>query len=166
MGEVTPITDRLTARFGERVTVLEPFRGQLAVQLAPADLIEVLSWLRAAEFKFLADVTAVDRLPAEPRFEVVYHLFGIDPPARLRVKVPVAEAQAVPTLTGLWSGANYSEREVFDLMGIPFSGHPHLTRILMPDDHEGHPLRKDVELGAVEIDFDLPHRKRFSHAVE
>ena len=100
-------------------------------------------------FEWLADVTGVERLPAAPRFEIVYLLVclgaGAGAPARrLRLKVALAdESAAVPTVSGVWPSANWAEREVFDLFGIQFEGHPDLRRVLMPDDWEGHPLRKD-----------------------
>ena len=100
-------------------------------------------------FAFLADVTAVDYYPRQPRFEVVYVLVspGIsgygDSPKRLRMKVRVPEGTAVPTLSSVWQSANWGEREVYDLFGLQFDGHPDLRRILMPDDWEGFPLRKD-----------------------
>ena len=128
---------------------------------------EVLGLLRDhadLAFSMLADVTAVDRLPREPRFDVVYHLHAFALPLRLRLKVPLALDQTIPSVTGLWSGANFSEREVFDLFGIVFEGHPNLERILLPDDYVGFPLRRDHPLGEIEVDFDLPHRKRFGHA--
>jgi NADH-quinone oxidoreductase subunit C len=106
-------------------------------------------------FSVLVDVTAVDYLPREPRFEVVYHLVclgglgapaegAVPAPARLRLKVPVPGDQPrLPTVSDVWPSAEWAEREVWDLFGIEFDGHPDLRRILMPDDWEGHPLRKD-----------------------
>jgi NADH-quinone oxidoreductase subunit C len=95
-------------------------------------------------FNFLSDVTCVDWYPAEPRFEVVYHLLSISKKERVRLKVRLNSASpAVESITSVWPGANYFEREVFDLFGIRFNGHPFLQRILMPEDWEGHPLRKD-----------------------
>lgn len=99
-------------------------------------------------FLLLADLTAVDWWPREPRFEVVYHLarFGLAgfPPSRLRIKVRVPGDDArVPTVSSIWPAADWLEREVWDLFGIVFEGHPDLRRLLMPDDWEGHPLRKD-----------------------
>ena len=95
-------------------------------------------------FNFLSDVTCVDCYPAEPRFEVVYHLLSIAKKERVRVKVRLDGASpAIESLTSLWPGANYFEREVFDLFGIRFNGHPYMRRLLMPEDWEGHPLRKD-----------------------
>jgi len=95
-------------------------------------------------FNFLSDVTCVDWYPAEPRFEVVYHLLSIPKKERVRLKVRLnSSSPAVESLTSVWAGANYFEREVFDLFGVRFTGHPYLRRILMPEDWEGHPLRKD-----------------------
>lgn len=122
-------------------------RGELTVWV-PRELIrDVLTFLKSdpeLQFNYLADVTCVDWIPAEPRFEVVYHLLSMAKKHRLRLKValsgddPVLES-AVP----VFPSANFFEREVFDLFGIRFSGHPNLRRILMPEDWEGHPLRKD-----------------------
>jgi NADH-quinone oxidoreductase subunit C len=95
-------------------------------------------------FNFLSDITCVDWYPAEPRFEVVYHLLSIPKKERVRLKVKLESANpAVESLTSVWPGANFFEREVFDLFGVRFTGHPYLRRILMPEDWVGHPLRKD-----------------------
>jgi NADH-quinone oxidoreductase subunit C len=95
-------------------------------------------------FRFLSDVTAVDWWPAEPRFEVVYHLASFDERQRLRLKVRLAGDEAhLPTVSGIWPAAGWLEREVWDLFGIVFDGHADLRRLLMPEDWEGHPLRKD-----------------------
>jgi NADH-quinone oxidoreductase subunit C len=95
-------------------------------------------------FNFLSDITCVDWYPSEPRFEVVYHLLSIPKKERVRLKVRLnAASPAIESLTSVWPGANYFEREVFDLFGIRFTGHPYLRRILMPEDWEGYPLRKD-----------------------
>ena len=94
-------------------------------------------------FNFLAELTAVDYHPRTPRYEVVYHLVSIPKRLRLRLKVRVVADGSVPTVQGLFPSAGWPEREVWDLFGIPFDGHPDLRRILTPDDWEGHPLRKD-----------------------
>jgi NADH-quinone oxidoreductase subunit C len=92
----------------------------------------------------LSDLTCVDWTPSEPRFEVVYHLFSTVTKKRVRLKVRLAgDDPAVDSLTPLWVGANFFEREVFDLFGVRFNEHPNLKRILMPDNWDGHPLRKD-----------------------
>ena len=95
-------------------------------------------------YQFLSDVTAVDWYPTEPRFEVVYHLRCYERKERLRLKCRLpADAPEIESVTGVWGAANWYEREVFDLCGIRFASHPDLRRILMPEDWEGHPLRKD-----------------------
>ena len=95
-------------------------------------------------YLFLSDVTAVDRHPSEPRFEVVYHLLCQQRKQALRLKCLLpGDNPEIETVTGVWRSANWYEREVFDLFGIRFIGHPDLRRILMPEDWEGHPLRKD-----------------------
>lgn len=174
MGDVRPdalspahaaLGERLSARFGERVASEPPCRGQWIVAVAPAELLAVLAFARdELGLGHLSDVTAVDHLERVPRFDVVYQLAAPQLGVRLTVKTRVAPGEAVPSVTELWAGANYPEREVYDLFGIPFEGHPHLARILLPDEFEGHPLRRDFPLGEVEVDFDIPHRKRFSHA--
>jgi len=95
-------------------------------------------------FNFLADVTCVDWFPSEPRFEVVYHLLSHTKKERVRLKVRLdGGSPALDSVTQVWPAANYFEREVFDLFGVRFAGHPYLRRLLMPEDWEGHPLRKD-----------------------
>jgi NADH-quinone oxidoreductase subunit C len=95
-------------------------------------------------FNFLADVTCVDWFPSEPRFEVVYHLLSITKKERVRLKVRLdGSSPALDSVTQVWPAANYFEREVFDLFGVRFAGHPYLRRLLMPEDWEGHPMRKD-----------------------
>ena len=95
-------------------------------------------------FNYLADVTCVDWFPSEPRFEVVYHLLSIQKKERVRLKVRLeGSSPALDSITQVWPSANYFEREVYDLFGVRFAGHPYLRRLLMPEDWEGHPLRKD-----------------------
>jgi NADH-quinone oxidoreductase subunit C len=95
-------------------------------------------------FNFLADVTCIDWFPSEPRFEVVYHLLSITKKERVRLKVRLGSSSpALDSVTSVWPAANYFEREIFDLFGVRFTGHPYLRRLLMPEDWEGHPLRKD-----------------------
>jgi NADH-quinone oxidoreductase subunit C len=123
------------------------FRRQLALTIAPVllrDICEVLRRDLELSFDFLTDITAVDRYPVEPRFEVVYQLRSMKTRHRLRLKAPLAgEDPRIDSLVGLWPVADVLEREVYDLFGIHFNGHPNLRRLLMPDDWEGHPLRKD-----------------------
>jgi NADH-quinone oxidoreductase subunit C len=128
----------------------ELVRGQAVVVVERERLADALPTLRrhpALDFDVLTDVTAVDYLGRTPRFEVVYQLYSLALNHRLRVKVPVPEADpVVPTATGLWRSALWAEREVWDMFGIRFAGHPDLRRILMYPEFEGHPLRKDYPL--------------------
>jgi NADH-quinone oxidoreductase subunit C len=113
----------------------------------PADrLVDTCRALRdtpSLRFTALVEVTAADYLPRDPRFEVVYHLLSIPNRLRLRLKVRVGETGSVPTVQGVWPSAGWLEREVWDMFGIVFDGHPDLRRLLMPEDWEGHPQRKD-----------------------
>jgi NADH-quinone oxidoreductase subunit C len=122
-------------------------RDEMTIYVARENIREACALLRDdpnCAFNFLSDVTCVDWFPAEPRFEVVYHLLSIPKKERVRLKVKLdSSSPVVDSVTSVWSGANYFEREVFDLFGIRFSGHPYLRRLLMPEDWEGYPLRKD-----------------------
>jgi NADH-quinone oxidoreductase subunit C len=123
------------------------FRREITLFIRRDRLRSACEFLRDAPgliFKYLSDLTAVDLYPSEPRFEVVYHLLSLEPYQRLRLKVRLSgDNPRVESVVPIWPGANAFEREVFDLFGIQFDGHPFLRRILMPDDWEGHPLRKD-----------------------
>jgi len=125
------------------------------VALLPGALQAAIAVLRAHGFNHLMDIGATDHLPLTPRFEVTYHLSAIDPKRRdakapvrrFRLRVfPQDAGPIVPSLAGLWPSADWAEREIFDLFGVRFDGHPDLRRIMMPDDWEGHPLRKDYPL--------------------
>ncbi len=122
-------------------------RGETTVWIERSSIREASALLREnpkCPFNFLSDVTCVDWYPANPRFEVVYHLFSIPQKERLRVKVRLtADDPSLESVTSIWPAADFFEREVFDLFGVRFSGHPYLRRLLMPEDWEGHPLRKD-----------------------
>jgi NADH-quinone oxidoreductase subunit C len=123
-------------------------RGELTLEIATGKIASICGFLKYDQtFVRLSTVTAIDRYPAEPRFEVVYHLHSIEHNERVRLKCRVrGEDSVIESVTGVWRGANWYEREVFDLFGIRFLGHPDLRRIMMPDDWEGHPLRKDYPI--------------------
>jgi NADH-quinone oxidoreductase subunit C len=122
-------------------------RGEMTIYVPRESIREACALLRddsTCPFNYLSDVTAVDWYPSEPRFNVVYHLLSIPKKERVRLKVRLnGDAPALDSITSVWAGANYFEREVFDLFGIRFNGHPYLRRIMMPENWEGHPLRKD-----------------------
>ena len=119
--------------------------GETIVTADPARIVDLGRYLKFEQrFTRLVTVTALDWHPAEPRFEVVYHLHSIDKNKRLRMKCRIpGTAPEIESLTGVWRSANWYERETFDMFGIVFRNHPDLQRILMPIDWEGHPLRKD-----------------------
>ena len=124
-------------------------RGQATLHAGRDGLLELLTWLRDDSdclFRMLIDVTAVDWPQREERFDVVYNLLSLRHNMRLRIKVPAGEETPVPSVTGIWSAALWLEREVWDMYGIYFSGHPDLRRILTDYGFEGHPLRKDFPL--------------------
>ena len=120
--------------------------GQAVIVVRPERLHEILAICKndpSLDFNFLMDVVGVDFFGEKPRFEVVYLLYSLKRKHRLRVKVRVEEGQNLPTATDLWASADWAEREVWDMFGIRFDGHPNLKRILLYEGFEGHPLRKD-----------------------
>jgi NADH-quinone oxidoreductase subunit C len=127
--------------------------GELTLGIAAPKIASVSGFLKYdQQFVRLSSVSAVDRYPGQPRFEVVYHLHSIAKNARLRLKVRLqGDAPEIESVTGVWRSAGWYEREVFDLFGIRFAGHPDLRRILMPDDWEGHPLRKDYPIAGTRV---------------
>lgn len=161
-------SDPLLAEICERVSGAgwAVSHGQAVAIVEPAHLEELGFWLRdERSFDMCTDVTAVDYLDhwdramgtwsgAPTRYEVVVNLLDFDAPRRLRLRVPVDEDDPrCPTLSYVWASADAHEREVYDMFGIVFDGHPNLTRILMPDEWEGHPLRKDFDIGAIPVTF-------------
>jgi len=143
---------------GDIVDALAVKDGQIVIRLALSDLHSGLVTLRddpVAAFTQLSDLTAVDYPERPNRFEMVYQLLSIRNNMRLRLLVPVTEGQPVPSIVGLFSSANWAEREVWDMFGIFFAGHPDLRRLLTDYGFEGHPLRKDFPLtGHVEVRYD------------
>lgn len=148
--------ETLKSRFGAELLGASEFRGQQVLRIRREANVAMLKHLRdEAKFEMLTDVTCVDslRLPPEmqqeypERFAVVYQLYSLTHNARLRVKACVPEEPCeIDSVTSLWAAANWGEREAFDMFGVVFKGHPDLKRILMPENYEGHPLRKDYPL--------------------
>lgn len=154
--------ERTVARLEEAFAALPlsvtRFRHEVTV-LVPRDQIRrVCRFLKddpETDYAMLVDLSGLDRLGETPRFYVIYHLLSLRRNSRLRLKVGVPEGDcSVDTVTDIWQGANFHEREVYDMFGITFAGHPDLRRILTPDDMEGHPLRKDFPLGDIPVTFD------------
>lgn len=142
-----PLLQRLREKLGEAVVSTHEFRGDRTAIIDRGSLLEACTWLRDDPengFDLLMDVTAVDYLGRKPRFEVVYHLYSVGKNARVRIKVPLEEDDVkIPSVVPVWIGANWLERETWDLYGIEFEGHPELKRIYLYEEFEGHPLRKD-----------------------
>jgi NADH-quinone oxidoreductase subunit C len=145
--EQNPIVRRLRSWDEKAIVETAEFRGELTIVLAREHLQRAAEYLRAEaglQFDFLSDISAVDRFPIEPRFELNYHLLSISLRQTLRLRVWASgKDPVISTVIPVWPTANWHEREIFDLFGIRFEGHPDLHRILMPDDWEGYPLRKD-----------------------
>ncbi len=138
--------EKLKAKFPDGVLEIAEFRDETTITVKKEDIVAICSFLKAeVGYNFLTDVCGVDYLGRTPRFMVVYHLYNLSTKERLRIKAPVEDEKApsIDTVSGVWATANWHERECWDLMGISFNNHPDLRRILMPDDWEGHPLRKD-----------------------
>jgi len=148
---VHPVTARLAGWNADVLAGAEIFRGELTITVARAELLRVADFLRhdsQLQFDFLSSLTATDHFPLEPRFAVVYELLSLPRHETMRLRAWAEGANPmVPSVTSVWPTANWHEREVFDLFGIRFEGHPDLTRLLLPDDWEGHPLRKDYPTG-------------------
>ncbi len=142
------------ARFSQRL-------GQDVVDVSADDLVAFMAACKEAGYTMFSDLAAVDYLRRVPRFEVVTTVLSLDPPHRLRVHVGADGPEpTVPSITAVYAGANFFEREAYDLFGIGFDDHPDLTRILLPDDWEGHPLRKDYPVGSVPVQFKGAHKAR------
>jgi NADH dehydrogenase I D subunit len=169
MAEGDTTVEKLKAQFPEAVLEEKEFRGETTIELKADDLVDVCRFLRddpRLKYEMLTYVTGVDysAMGLNPRFAAVYDLYSLEHRRRLRLKVPLTDTPpTVPSVTSIWAGANWHERETYDLMGIVFEGHPDLRRIMMPDDWQGHPLRKDYlsedELVAFSTTADYPELK-------
>ena len=148
MAESNRAVIKLKEKFPSAVQDVKEFRGEVTVTVSKEHVVEICRFLKVElRYNLLTDVTAVDYLGKDPRFMVVYNLYSIPNKDRLRVKAAVGEdSPRIDSVVGVWNSANWLERETFDLFGITFVGHPDLRRILMTDDWEGHPLRKDYPL--------------------
>lgn len=142
---IPAVVENLKGKFSAAILDVAEFRGETTVVVKKEEIVAICSYLKKQEgFNFLTDLCGVDYLGQSPRFMVVYHLYNLKTHERLRLKVPVEEkSPQVDTVSSVWATANWHERECWDLMGISFNNHPDLRRILMPEDWQGHPLRKD-----------------------
>lgn len=151
-----PVAEKLMGLFADALQEVYEAHGAVTLVVNREQVVEICRWLKDdPDFRYnlLMDMAGIDYLGREPRFEVVYHLYSVPYHRRLRLKVRVAEHDAVvPSVTSVWSTANWHEREAFDMLGIHFAGHPDLRRIYMPDDYPGHPLRKDFPTLGPEVE--------------
>ena len=138
---------RLRARFGDALLEASTYLGQNYFVVEAAQIGAICAFLKQEEqFNMLTDVTAVDYPKRPKRFEVIYQLYSFPRNERLRVKAQVAENETIASVTSVWEGANWLEREAYDMFGITFQGHPDLRRILLPEEWQGFPLRKDYSI--------------------
>lgn len=150
--------ERIKARFKEAVEGISfpgtDFTDVPIVRVKPTSLIELLSFMKIEagfDYDFCADFTASDESPREPRFDIIYNLFSTTRHNRIRVKMGIAESEEAPSIRSLWAGADWSEREIWDMFGVRFEGRPNIRRILMDNRWKGHPLRKDYSIYSYQI---------------
>jgi NADH-quinone oxidoreductase subunit C len=148
---------KLKEKFPDSILEVKAFRGEVTVSVAKKDIFEICKFLYSdpdLQYHFLTDLCGLDFLPQTPRFGIAFLLFSLKNNQRLRLKVRVGESESISSVESIWQVANWYEREVYDLFGISFENHPDLRRILLWDDYEGHPLRKDYPTEGP--DFDKP----------
>ena len=145
----SPLLEELQKRFPDAISDPLIFRGQPSIIVKKETLLEMAGFLKSDEgggYTLLTDETAVDYPKREKRFDIIYHLYSFNRNDRLRLKVVVGDGEKVPSVFNLWPTADWFEREVYDMFGVEYEGHPNLTRILMPDGWVGYPLRKDYDI--------------------
>ena len=149
------IFDLLGQTFGKKLQHKTEFRGETTYAIAASDLREIAKFCCAQlSFDYLLDITSIDNFGEEPRFEIVYHLYSMPHGANLRLKLKLSEeVGALDTVSDIWPTADWHEREIYDMMGIKFNGHPDLRRILMWDGYPFFPLRKDFPLAGLPSDM-------------
>ena len=149
--------EALQAAFPDVVQEILEFRGEITIVVDGDQIVDVCRYCRDTKgltYNFLSDVAGVDYHPQSPRFAVSYHLYSMVHNRSLRLKVYLSDEEpTVPSVTGVYPAANWFEREIFDLLGVTFTEHPDLRRILMPENWDGHPLRKDYPLGYETVQF-------------
>jgi len=153
------VVERIKERFPDDVLEAAAFRGELTIVVPKERIAAIALFLRddpQSAFGMLIDLTGVHFLERDYDFEVVYHLYSLEKNHRLRLKVRLREKETVPSVTPVWPGANWQEREAFDLVGVRFAGHPDLRRIIMPEDYTQHPLRKDFDVEGGPTALDAP----------
>jgi NADH-quinone oxidoreductase subunit C len=157
------IKEKLQRHFKDDIISISEFRGELTFVVKKKHIVRICQFLRDDEdlrFDSLRDVCGADYYRPQDRYEVIYNMFSLKNKFRLRLKVLVDESDlSVPTVCGVWSTANWEERETYDMFGIRFEGHPDLRRIYMPEEFEYYPLRKDFPLMGISGSLPLPPKK-------
>src|SRR6266566_4604307 len=146
---LSPLVDELQKKFPGALSDALIFRNQPSMTVATESLVALSEYLKSQEggaYTFLTDETAVDYPKRPKRFEIIYQLYSFKLNHRLRLKVLAAEGEKIPSVVRLWPTANWLEREIYDMFGIEYEGHPDLRRILLPEEWTGHPLRKDYDI--------------------
>jgi NADH-quinone oxidoreductase subunit C len=156
------VFESLKARFKDSIISVQEFRGELTVAIKKEDIVAVCDFLKGDDelrFDLLEDLCGVDMNTPTDRFQVVYHVFSLKNKFRIRLIVSVDESDLkVPTVSTVWSTADWHEREAYDMFGIRFDGHPDLRRLYMPDEFEYYPLRKDFPLMGIPGSLPLPNK--------
>lgn len=156
------LLEKLNTQFKDSIESVNEFRNELTLVIKKDDIVKICQFLRDDDelcFDSLRDICGTDQFKPGDRFEVVYNLFSLKNKFRLRLKVKVDENDLhIPTVTNVWPTANFEEREVYDMFGIIFDGHPDLRRIYMPEEFEYHPLRKDFPLMGIPGSLPLPSK--------
>jgi len=157
------VVERLKAQFPKSIESINEFRNDVTVQIQKTDIVRVCEFLKTdpdLAFEMVIDLCGVDKYRPEGRFEVIYNLYSLKNKAYFRLKVLVDENECVvDSVTSVWSGANWHERETYDMYGISFAGHPDLRRMYMPEEFEYYPLRKDFPLMGIPDSIPLPRKK-------
>ena len=149
IGPDSILVKKVQERFALSILDTLIVRNEITYLIKKDSLIDICRFLKddfELQLNFLSDVLGTDYFPQKPRFEVVYHLYSIPKKHRLRLKIKIEDGESVPSVTSIWSSADWAERETYDMFGIRFEGHPNLKRIYMPEDWDGFPLRKDYPL--------------------
>ena len=156
MNDLNALSESITSALGGAVTSSTIGRGELTIEVAAADILNVMAHLNGAgDFKILVDLCGVDWPQRAKRFDVVYHLLSLTRNVRIRVKTQVGEGESIASIIGVYPAAGWFERETFDMYGVPFADHPDMRRILTDYGFSGYPLRKDFPLtGYVELRYD------------
>jgi NADH-quinone oxidoreductase subunit C len=156
---LVPVIDELRGTFGDAVIEVTVHSGDTFIRVDKSHIHEILSHLKhTSRYIYIADLFGIDRFTADDRFEVVYNLVNLAQQHRVFIKTRVSESNPVlPTASDIWSGANWNEREVYDMFGVKFDGHPDMRRIFMPEDFKHFPLRKEFPLLGIPGSIELPN---------